>query len=640
MSNNNQNNNQNEEQDNYPQAMIDDPRPKIGISIGDLNGVGLEVILKTVVDKRILELCTPIIYGSSKVVSYHKNIVRLKEVRPFGIRNIEQYKPDAVNVVNCWFENVRINLGQITPEGGEYALLSLDEATKDLEQGKLDALVTAPINKEAMQHINFPYMGHTEFLTQRSTKKESVMLMVSRDPDIDSELRIGLVTNHVPISEVAELVTRDRVYAKIKVLEESLRMDFGINKPKIAVLGLNPHAGDNGNIGKEERTAILPAIEQAQKEEILVLGPYPADGFFGSGNYKKFDGILAMYHDQGLVAFKALSFGAGVNYTAGLSFVRTSPDHGTAYDIVGKNVASPASFRAALFTAIDISRTRKRYLEMHADPVEQIDVEKIEDNFEGGKHAHKKGGKDKAKSNNMTIPPKKDRNQDKDKSLKGKNQPPRKEQVAHKKQPKGKSSKEGVEQQQGNPNKKGQKHLPKSTHPKDGEKKQQQPKKQVSKGDQKQPQQQAKLNEEMPLENEDTRGMHKKHTEKKPSKQHSNKDNQIPKGDNISQERPQESLPKKEGIPTQDKMLPLEKDVNPNEEIPLENGDTTSVDKQYTAPKTSDWKEAKTHEEKEPVNQVLSEQPNPVIEESTTELSSLDEDRADVDQNQQEENNE
>lgn len=623
MSNNN--NNQNEEHNHSPQEMIDDPRPKIGISIGDLNGVGLEVILKTVVDKRILELCTPIIYGSSKVVSYHKNIVRLKEVRPFGIRSIEQYKPDAVNVVNCWFENVRINLGQITPEGGEYALLSLDEATKDLEQGKLDALVTAPINKEAMQHINFPYMGHTEFLTQRSTKKESVMLMVSRDPDIDSELRIGLVTNHVPISEISELITKDRVYAKIKVLAETLKMDFGINKPKIAVLGLNPHAGDNGNIGKEEKDAIIPAIEQAQKEEILVLGPYPADGFFGSGNYKKFDGILAMYHDQGLVAFKSLSFGAGVNYTAGLSFIRTSPDHGTAYDIVGKNVASPDSFRAALFAAIDISRTRKRYQEMHADPVEQIDVEKIEDNFEGGKGGYKKGGKDKSKANNMTIPPKKDRSQDKE--YKGKEQGPKKEQVA--------------QQQQENPNKKEQQHSQKSNQPKAGGDKQ----KQEAKEDNKQEQQaleqeQANPNDGVTLENGDAVSMDKKHTERKPSEQNPNKENQVPKGDNIPRERPQEPLPKKEDIPSQEEMPLLENNVNPNEGVALENGDAVSMDKKYTERKTSDWKGPETKEEQERVNQLLSEQPSTVVEENTTELPKLEENTAEVDQNQQEENNE
>ena len=361
--------------------MTKDLKPKIGISIGDINGIGLEVILKTLADKRILDLCTPIIYGSSKVVSYHKSMTGLKEVPLHSIGDVYQYKSRTVNVVNCWLDNARVTLGKVSREGGKYALLSLNAATRDLEDGLVDALVTAPINKAAMQKINFPYMGHTEFLTRRSKKKESVMLMVSRDPDVDSVLRIGLVTNHVPITAVAALLTKERVYDKIKILDETLRMDFGISRPKIAVLGLNPHAGDHGNIGREEIEVITPAIERAQIEHVLALGPYPADGFFGSGNYKNFDAVLAMYHDQGLVAFKTLSFGAGVNYTAGLSFVRTSPDHGTAYNIVGKNVASPDSFRSALFTAMDIVRNRRNYIDIRANAVQKVDVERLDDEF-------------------------------------------------------------------------------------------------------------------------------------------------------------------------------------------------------------------------------------------------------------------
>jgi 4-phospho-D-threonate 3-dehydrogenase / 4-phospho-D-erythronate 3-dehydrogenase len=335
---------------------------KIGITIGDLNGVGLEVILKTVADERILKLCTPIIYGSSKVVSYHKNIVQVEF--PFAnIRAAEESEDGKVNVVNCWNENVNITLGRIGEAGGKYALLALEAATKALKYSEIDALVTAPINKKAMEMVGFTHVGHTEYITEQLGAKESLMFMVNDD------LRVGLVTNHLPISKVAENVTRERIGAKINIMNETLKIDFNIERPTIAVLALNPHAGDEGAIGMEDEEIVRPAIEMAKERGIMAFGPFPADGFFGSGQHSKFDGILAMYHDQGLVAFKALSFGDGVNYTAGLTGVRTSPDHGTAFDIAGKNVADPSSFRKALFLAIDIAKNRAMYTEMTSNPL-------------------------------------------------------------------------------------------------------------------------------------------------------------------------------------------------------------------------------------------------------------------------------
>lgn len=335
---------------------------KIGISVGDINGVGLEVILKTVSDERVLKLCTLVLYGSSKVVSYHKNIVQVDF--PFAnIRNANEAEAGKVNVVNCWQDNVNITIGKVSETGGEYAFKALEAATEALRLGEIDALVTAPINKKSMQLAGFPFPGHTEYLTQQLGGKESLMLMVSDD------LRIGLVTNHLPLSKVAENVTRQRVLEKIKILNETLKIDFFIEKPTIAVLGLNPHAGDEGAIGSEEEERIMPAIEQAKTVGILAMGPFSADGFFGTGQHRKYDAVLAMYHDQGLVPFKALSFGEGVNYTAGLVGVRTSPDHGTAFDIAGENLADPASFRRALYLALDIAHNRRSYTEMTSNPL-------------------------------------------------------------------------------------------------------------------------------------------------------------------------------------------------------------------------------------------------------------------------------
>lgn len=346
---------------------------KVGISIGDINGVGLEVIIKTLKAEQLLNYCTPVIYGSSKVISYHKNIVD-DDFHFHSIREVDQAQEGKINVVNCWQENVNITLGKASQEGGEYALRSLDTATKDLKAGLVDALITAPINKEAMKMASFKFTGHTEFLTYMLEGKENLMFMVNED------LRIGLVTNHIPIEQVAPLLNKDLIIRKLKIMHESLKMDFGIERPTIAVLGLNPHASDNGVIGDDEENKIRPAIVECKKKGMLISGPFPADGFFGSKQYIKYDAIMAMYHDQGLVPFKLLSFGEGINFTAGLGKVRTSPDHGTGFDIAGKNIADPSSFRRALFLAIDVVRNRLNYSDMHANVLVKREQPQEEEN--------------------------------------------------------------------------------------------------------------------------------------------------------------------------------------------------------------------------------------------------------------------
>jgi len=329
-------------------------KPKIGITIGDLNGIGVEVILKTLGEPKILNFCLPVIYGSAKVISYHKNIVGVDF--PFqSLHRGDRFATDRVNIINCWQENVNITLGKATELGGKYAIQSLEAAVHDLKAGIIDGLVTAPINKAAMQMAGFRFPGHTEYLNHAFGVKESLMFMVSED------IRVGLATNHLPIAEVAGAVNKDMLLRKIRLMHDTLRIDFAIDRPTIAVLALNPHAGDDGLIGNEDQTIIRPAVVESKKNGIIVVGPFPADGFFGSGTYKKFDGILAMYHDQGLIPFKMATFGEGINFTAGLQGVRTSPDHGTAYDIAGKNEADPSSFREALFAAIDIAKNRAAF---------------------------------------------------------------------------------------------------------------------------------------------------------------------------------------------------------------------------------------------------------------------------------------
>lgn len=331
---------------------------KIAISTGDINGIGMEVILKTLGHPQIQQMCTPIIYGSSKVVSYYKNMVD-KDFDFHTARSIQQLNPDRVNIINCWTDNINISIGEPSVESGQFAICALEAATQDLREGMVDAIVTAPISKEAMKMADFPFPGHTEYLTQQlASEQQSLMFMVNGD------LRVGLVTNHLPLSEVVNAITKKGIIDKLKTMHESLKNDFSIEKPAIAVLGLNPHAGDGGVLGQEEQDIIRPAVVELKKKGMLVTGPFPADGFFGSGQYRNYDGIMAMYHDQGLVPFKALSFGEGVNFTAGLSHVRTSPDHGTAFNIAGKNTADPTSFRRALYLSIDVARNRLTYKEL------------------------------------------------------------------------------------------------------------------------------------------------------------------------------------------------------------------------------------------------------------------------------------
>ncbi|MBX2877301.1 MAG: 4-hydroxythreonine-4-phosphate dehydrogenase PdxA [Saprospiraceae bacterium] len=331
---------------------------KIGISIGDINGVGLEVILKALSHKKIVDRCTTIVYGSSKVVSYHKNIVGI-DFHFQSINKIEQANSNKVNILNCWQDSVNITLGKPSKESGQYAWQSLESAVNDLQDKKIDALVTAPISKEAMHLAEFPHPGHTEYLTQKLGSTESLMFMINDD------LRIGVATNHIALKDVASTISKNLIVQKIRLMNNCLKTDFGIERPTIAVLGLNPHASDNGVFGQEEEEFIRPAVVECKKKGVMVMGPFAADGFFGSSQFSKFDGILAMYHDQGLVPFKLLSFGKGVNYTAGLSAVRTSPDHGTAFDLAGKNMADPSSFLQALFQAMDIAQSRRDHEEMH-----------------------------------------------------------------------------------------------------------------------------------------------------------------------------------------------------------------------------------------------------------------------------------
>lgn len=336
---------------------------KVGISVGDINGVGMEVIMKTLKDNRTLDDITAIVYGSTRLASYYKKALGYNQFNFNKVEDVDNAKPNKANLINVWDDEVKITMGESTEDGGAYALKSLEAATADLAAGKIDVLVTAPINKNNIQSEGFNFPGHTEYLTKYANAEESLMFM------IDGNLRIGVATNHIPLKDVSEVLTKEVIISKVKLMAAALTKDFGINAPKIAVLGLNPHAGDDGLLGSEEEEVIIPALEILSEAGILAYGPYAADGIFGSGNFNKFDGVLAMYHDQGLVPFKAISAGNGVNFTAGLPIVRTSPDHGTAFDIVGKNKASEASFRKALFTAVDIFKHRKAYKTMTENPL-------------------------------------------------------------------------------------------------------------------------------------------------------------------------------------------------------------------------------------------------------------------------------
>ncbi|MDA3953969.1 MAG: 4-hydroxythreonine-4-phosphate dehydrogenase PdxA [Bacteroidales bacterium] len=344
----------------------------VGISQGDINGVGYEVIIKSLMDNRIFDFCVPVVYGSAKVAAYHRKALNITNFSFNNIKSANEANVKRANIINCLDDNVRVELGKSTNIAGESSLISLENAVKDLKDGKIDVLVTAPINKDNVQSEKFNFPGHTEYLTNESKTKESLMLMVSEN------LKVGVVTTHLPLSKVPEAITEEAILSKLRIMNKTLIEDFKIRKPKIAVLGLNPHAGDSGLLGTEEVEVIIPTLNIAKEEGILALGPYPADGFFGSDNFKKFDAILAMYHDQGLVPFKALAFNSGINYTAGLDFIRTSPGHGTAFEIAGLNKASEISFRNAIYLACDIFRNRKEYKGISKDPLQHYEISDIE----------------------------------------------------------------------------------------------------------------------------------------------------------------------------------------------------------------------------------------------------------------------
>jgi len=335
---------------------------KIGITLGDINGIGPEVVIKALQDNRILTNCTIIIYGSTKVLAAHKKNIE-GDFAYQSIQEGEKPDPKKINVVNCWAEEMAVEIGQQTPVGGQCAFMALEKATQDLAEGKIDVLVTAPISKDNIQKAGFQFPGHTEYLASVANEKEALMMMVA------DNLRVALVSAHLSLKEAIEQLNKDRIVRKVLAVDASLKKDFRIIRPKIAVLGLNPHAGEKGTMGKEEIDIISPAIQELQAQGILAFGPYPSDGFFGSSAITQFDAVVAMYHDQGLTPFKALAFDSGVNFTAGLPIVRTSPDHGTAFDIAGQDKASAQSMLNAIYLAMDVYNNRIFYKEINSDPL-------------------------------------------------------------------------------------------------------------------------------------------------------------------------------------------------------------------------------------------------------------------------------
>ncbi|MBD0284447.1 MAG: 4-hydroxythreonine-4-phosphate dehydrogenase PdxA [Flavisolibacter sp.] len=343
-------------------------KPIIGITCGDLNGIGTELIIKTFADHRVLELCTPVIFGSNKLINFYRKSVPDAHFNYQNIKDFSKINHKQINVFNCWEEEVAINPGQLSEAGGRYAVCSLKAAVQAILDGHIHGVVTAPIHKKNVQAADFNYTGHTPFLKDAGGVPDVLMLLYATD------LRVALVTEHVPLQAVAQHITQEIILSKLQLLHQSLVKDFGIDKPKIAVLGLNPHAGDEGLIGTEEEQIIKPALQKA-KQNMLVFGPFSADAFFARRSYTQFDAVLAMYHDQGLIPFKTIAVGEGVNYTAGLPFVRTSPDHGTAFDIAGKNIADPTSFMTALFECVDIIQRRAEYEERNKNPLRKITAE-------------------------------------------------------------------------------------------------------------------------------------------------------------------------------------------------------------------------------------------------------------------------
>lgn len=342
---------------------MSDDKIIVGITQGDMNGIGPEVIIKTFTEPMILELCTPVVFSSQKMFSIHRKQMGVEDFSFNLVRDLSQLNPKRPNLFNVYDEDLNVEFGVASPVAGRYALRSIDAACDALLSGDVDVIVTAPIDKNSVAAELPGFNGHTDYLRKKLGADHSLMLLLK------DNLRVGLVTDHVPLREVAQHITKDNIVKKAKLMAKSLLEDFGIRKGKIAILGLNPHAGDGGALGKEEQEIIAPAVEQLKNEGVLAFGPYAADGFFGSGAFEKFDGVLAMYHDQGLAPFKALAFSGGVNFTAGMKYVRTSPDHGTAYDLAGKNLANESSFREAIYTAIDIFRRRKEWEEISADPL-------------------------------------------------------------------------------------------------------------------------------------------------------------------------------------------------------------------------------------------------------------------------------
>ena len=373
-------NNHNEGRENgregKEQLRLPEGRLRVGITHGDYNGVGYEVILKMLDDQRMLELCIPIVYGSAKIAQFYRKGLELTGPQWVQVADASQARTDAVSIVNVIDKDAQVNPGQESPEAGQAALAALEAAVTDLKSGVIDVLVTAPINKHSMQSDTFRFPGHTEYLAASSEIEGAKPLMIL----FSDTMRVALATTHLPVTKLSEALTIDLILDKLQAFNLSLTKDFSIVKPRIAVLALNPHAGEEGLLGSEEQQVIIPAIEQAREAGIHAFGPYAADGFFGNGLYKKFDGILAMYHDQGLAPFKALAMNAGVNFTAGLEFVRTSPDHGTAADIAGKGIASPDSMRQALYAALDIYRSRANHDEMTSSPLPKRYHDRSRDN--------------------------------------------------------------------------------------------------------------------------------------------------------------------------------------------------------------------------------------------------------------------
>lgn len=345
---------------------IPENRPVIGFTCGDVNGIGTELIIKTLSDNRILEVCTPVVFASNKVINFYRKSVPEIVFNFMSIKELTRINHKQVNVYNCWEEEVSITPGVMNDIGGRYAVKSLLAGAAALKEGKIHGLVTAPIHKKNIQSPEFTHTGHTPFFKELFGVKDVVMLLTS------DNLKVGLVTEHVPVKDIVQHITRENITGKLQILHTSLQQDFGIDKPKIAVLGLNPHAGDEGLVGKEEEEIIKPAVKDAKQRNMLVVGPFSADAFFARAQYEKFDVVLAMYHDQGLIPFKSLSIGEGVNYTAGIAGIRTSPDHGTAFDIAGKNQADEGSFRAAIYTAVDIINSRKTYEDNRKNPLKKV----------------------------------------------------------------------------------------------------------------------------------------------------------------------------------------------------------------------------------------------------------------------------